>query len=443
MIVNKTQSYCCDCETLHEAHIVSHNKKIFFEIFCPRESASGKKSVLISSNAHIFLKIREKSQISFDDDPIAETAESGFSWFNILEITDDCNLSCPVCFADSGDGKGSHLSVDEILTMAEHLKKANRKALTLSGGEPTMHPGLFEIIKKTRKMNMDVTMITNALKLGEDKTLARQIKKSGLTYCYLQFDSFEKNVQQKIRGIDSIETKIRAIENASEANINFGTITTVIKDNLNETGDILKFASAFAPNLSVVVYLAAVEAGRFKLTPKDLVDREAIIEALIHSGTVRGLSSDHFWPFPIFAPLGLELHPDCAALLFLAVNNDTIVPLDNYLNIGRLYRFMRKAGGGVSRLRAFLLFAFYFTCSLRIKKIFPLYAMLLGMLFKKGKRSIMVVSIEQFMNETYQDQQRISHCMSRNITKNGEMIPPCIYNHPNPALRLRSGQNSI
>lgn len=433
MIINKTESFCCDCQTRHEALIVSENKEVFFVVRCPR----AEKSVRISTNVDVYLKIREKSHCTL----LPTNLRDQYAWLNIVEITNDCNLTCPVCYANAGDGRSDYLPMEEILDRARFLKTNKRRAVTLSGGEPTLHPQIFEIIRNIRNLRLDVTMVTNAVLLGEDRMITKKLKKSGLTYCYLQFDTFKKEVHTKIRGNDNIENKIKAIENANRARISFGILTTVIRDNLDETGEIIRFATGFAPSLAIVGYLAAVPAGRYQLSDTDLVDREEIIDSLLRSGVVEGLTVDNFWPFPKFVPLGLDIHPDCGVLLYLAVNKGKIEPLERYVNIGRLYRLMAKATRNHSLIVSFLLFNIYFLLSIRFKMVFSLVMMIIGLMTKKGRRSILIVSIEQYMNEIYQDQQRVDHCTACNVLTKGVTVPVCIFNHPDPRRHAYTRSN--
>ena len=63
----------------------------------------------------------------------------------LIEINEHCNLTCPVCFADSSPQKSKHLSVDTISRMLDALvaSEGEPDLVQLSGGEPTLHPEFF------------------------------------------------------------------------------------------------------------------------------------------------------------------------------------------------------------------------------------------------------------------------------------------------------------
>jgi uncharacterized radical SAM superfamily Fe-S cluster-containing enzyme len=60
----------------------------------------------------------------------------------LIDLTDDCNLACPTCFADS---KGSaYLTMDQVKASLDGFieQEGVGAVIQFSGGEPTMHPKL-------------------------------------------------------------------------------------------------------------------------------------------------------------------------------------------------------------------------------------------------------------------------------------------------------------
>jgi uncharacterized radical SAM superfamily Fe-S cluster-containing enzyme len=68
--------------------------------------------------------------------------------FAIIEINDGCNLTCPICFADSSPQRTRHLSLDTFNRMLDTLvaSEGEPDLLQISGGEPTLHSGFFAIL---------------------------------------------------------------------------------------------------------------------------------------------------------------------------------------------------------------------------------------------------------------------------------------------------------
>jgi len=436
MIINYTKSYCCKCNTLHNAKIEKIKNKIIFNVSCRGIS----KKIEISGDAGLFLSIRKKSSADLSDN----FKRKSISWDNQLELTDKCNMNCPICYTDSSPENTGFLKFDELKDLIKNLKKKKIKLIALSGGEPTLHPELFNYIKYIRKQKMIPKILTNGIAIGKAETFAPKLKESGVEYCYFQFDSFKDKIQKKLRGRNYIKVKLKALDNAKKANLQMGMVSVMIKDNLNEAGELLKLASRYIPNMAVLVFLSAAKsAGRFNLKKSDMTDRESVINALIKSGAVRGLAKENFRPYPRFTPMGFDLHPDCAALLFLAVVKNRIEPLENYIDIDRVYKLMNKTESEINFFKALILFTFYILRSLRYKKIFKIIKIVSGLLFMKGRHSVMVVSIEQFLNEIYHDQKRLDHCTAFHVLKDGSMLPLCIYNHPDERRHSKGRKKNI
>lgn len=79
-----------------------------------------------------------------------------------LEITSKCYQNCPWC-SSSSTPEGVHLGAWK----AKRLLKEYRKTCNIvrfSGGEPTLHPDLFILMKYAKKLNYKTVLLTNGLK---------------------------------------------------------------------------------------------------------------------------------------------------------------------------------------------------------------------------------------------------------------------------------------
>jgi uncharacterized radical SAM superfamily Fe-S cluster-containing enzyme len=85
----------------------------------------------------------------------------------LVDITDHCNLQCAVCLHDNN--KVGHLTVNEIVGHCRD--NADKGPFFLSGGEPTTHPGLLQIITEIQQFG-GVGVITNGVKLSDTHYLA-------------------------------------------------------------------------------------------------------------------------------------------------------------------------------------------------------------------------------------------------------------------------------
>lgn len=421
-VFHHTQSFCCTCQVAHAAHLRSEGGRVFFDVDCPVAPTS----VIISSSAEAFRSLRAKSAWPAPPLPSAR----GFRWANFIEITKDCNCTCAVCFSDSSPGAGGQLSLADVVAMAHRLRGQGGRAVTLSGGEPTLHPQLCEMVAEIRKLGMDVTVASNGLVLAREPELAWRLRQAGLTYLYVQLDTLNSETCQRLRGGDYVDAKLKAIAHAHMAGLRLGLTVTVTRDNLHDVGDVLRAAAQRAPRLGVVGFLCAAPAGRFTLPPESVVNREDIIASLQASGAVSGLTAQHFWPFPRFSPWALDLHPDCAALLFLAVTPGGLRPLDDYLKIDRLYRLMARSRARFGRVWGFLLVSLFFAMSIRPRRLLAIVRLVLGTWLGRGRWGLLAVTVEHFLGRHYQDQERLDRCTTCNVRRDGQRVPLCVFEHP-------------
>src|SRR4051794_25809742 len=90
----------------------------------------------------------------------------------LMDITENCNLECPTCFAASAPGIGRFAALPHIvrsLDTAIAREGGRVDVLMLSGGEPTVHPQVLEIIEAA--VERDVTRVilnTNGIRLTRD-----------------------------------------------------------------------------------------------------------------------------------------------------------------------------------------------------------------------------------------------------------------------------------
>lgn len=169
----------------------------------------------------------------------------------LLEITERCNLKCPVCFASSGRETADPPIGELMETLADLLTRGGPLNIQLSGGEPTVRDDLPEIIRRGKEMGHPFFQInTNGLRLANEPDYAQILADAGLDCVFLQFDGVSDDVYRKIRGRDLLSVKRTAIERCEEAGVGVVLVPTVCAGiNTHEIGAILDFA---VENISAV-----------------------------------------------------------------------------------------------------------------------------------------------------------------------------------------------
>ena len=107
----------------------------------------------------------------------------------VLPLTYRCNLSCNYCYSMSNGKEAFIIPQDRSFAKIAGFIKDFDGNITLIGGEPTLRPDLFDIIRfvKDTKPSCRVSLGTNGQKL-HDYSFVKQLKDAGLDFVFLSFN---------------------------------------------------------------------------------------------------------------------------------------------------------------------------------------------------------------------------------------------------------------
>lgn len=130
----------------------------------------------------------------------------------ILPITASCNLDCPICYTHNSNTW--HIDDDALDAVLRHLRAAapEKRILNLTGGEPTLHPRLVEVLERCRAEGIQrVTLSTHGLRLARDEALVMKLAELKVRVI-LSFDSFDEPTNEAMLGGGFGSAKLRALE---------------------------------------------------------------------------------------------------------------------------------------------------------------------------------------------------------------------------------------
>jgi uncharacterized radical SAM superfamily Fe-S cluster-containing enzyme len=245
----------------------------------------------------------------------------------IIEVTDDCNLRCPTCIAGSEPGAGNTKKLDVIQRMISAGESCLRKPdiLMISGGEPTIHPEIVEILQSACNSSIDhVMLITNGKRIAEENGFAEMLSLLPQKIeIYLQFDSLNVDVLRDIRGEDLSDMRKRAIVKLDELGLPV-TLVCVVKKGLNDDlcGEVIKYALQFN-NIRGVTFQPIKAAGRTdSLKGTDgLIDLANVRRAIINANV--GFQETDLVPHP--------MNPENICIGYLIRKGITTKPVTNKL----------------------------------------------------------------------------------------------------------------
>jgi uncharacterized radical SAM superfamily Fe-S cluster-containing enzyme len=252
-----TNSVCTTCYRKVEAKIVFQDDRVYMHKRCAHH---GLEKVLISTDIEYYKRSRNTLKpgqlpVTFNtpikygcpyDCGLCPDHEQ-HSCLTLVEITDACNLTCPVCYAESGPHRQTHRSLEEVEFMLDCvvLNEKEPDIVQISGGEPTIHPQFFEILNAARRRPIKHLMVnTNGIRIAQEPDFAKRLADYLPGFeLYLQFDSLEEAPLRELRGADLRRIRLQALENLNKYNISTTLVVTVKKgSNDQELGKIIDFA---------------------------------------------------------------------------------------------------------------------------------------------------------------------------------------------------------
>ncbi len=334
-----TQSLCPDCLDVVPAKIIVKGKRVYFRKHCPthgtREdfvcgdvawfdrgeySSPGKLPLVFGT--------QPKRGCPYDCGLCSEHEQH--TCIALLEITDNCNLTCPLCFAGSAPGRANvpaelcYAAIDRLVQV-----EGQPEVLQLSGGEPTIHPEFLQILKYACEQPIDVVMInTNGIRLAKDREFLEAVAEyRQRAEIYLQFDGFESEQHRQLRGKQLLETKLKAIEAIADVGLKCTLVCTLQSGvNADQVGPLIRFATSQS-HVTGVSFQPATYTGRYFL-PEHLEDRITFPD-VIHAAeaqTQGELRAADFMPLPC-------AHPNAHSLLYAYRDGQRLVPLGRFMDI--------------------------------------------------------------------------------------------------------------
>ncbi|MDQ7824689.1 MAG: radical SAM protein [Candidatus Eremiobacteraeota bacterium] len=146
------------------------------------------------------------------------------------ELTKRCNFQCLHCGTPAGAPRENELTLEESLKLIDDLAGLGCEVLTLSGGEPLMHPHWDKFAHRLREKGIDPYMITNGYYLEEniEKILATPLRRIGLS-----IDGTAEIHDHIRQHPGSYERALRGARRAKEKGIAVGVVTHVSRYNFD------------------------------------------------------------------------------------------------------------------------------------------------------------------------------------------------------------------
>jgi uncharacterized radical SAM superfamily Fe-S cluster-containing enzyme len=444
--IKATESWCPDCRKKIPAKLVERGGKVYLAKKCPVHGkteflASGSSRWYYDSTAYV--KPAQKP-LGYKMDYKGCPESCGFctqhkqhTCLPVIEILDRCDMDCPVCLKNF-DGGFEFTDEDFRGALGGVLETEERcQVINLSGGEPTLHPGLPDFLKYAgSKGVLQTTVSTNGLRLLADKKLRDTFRRTG-AIAALQFDGFSPKTWQFMRGQpDLLQKKLKLIELLEKEGVKFSLVGTIAKG-VND-GEVTKITDFFFSSKAASLMFqplcftgrAAALAEKHRITIPDIV-KLAERSSFCGKGDFNPLPCSHYSCFALAYYLKgqggkyISLKDFIGRELYLdLISNKTLPGLDAaaFASVKqKLYALWSAAdtsssnGAVLARIRTILR-------AMEREGFTPKAALQAGMGEMKA------VFIHSFMDAHNMDFERLQKCCNPYAKSDGRLVPMCAQN---------------
>ncbi len=474
MIIKKTKSLCPECLQIIDAEVYKDENVVKIRKECAEHGKFvntywGSNELYEKASKYIHKGNGiENPQISLDGECPSNCGlcheHESHTILGLIDVTNRCNLKCPVCFANAATSKYLYEpSYEEIRKMLQTLRNNEpvpAPAIQYAGGEPTVRKDIVDLIKLAKEEGFVHTQIaTNGIKLAKNPELAKELKEAGLNTVYLQFDGVTEEPYVKARGRNLLPTKLEAIENCRKAGLGIVLVPTLVKGvNDGQIGAIIKFAVDNIDIIRGINFQPVSFAGR---TPADEVEGRRVtipdFENLVEEQTESRIKVEDFYPASSVIPISefieaiegekqatFTCHPHCGAATYIFVEDDEIIPVTQFIDVDRFFNLLSKSTEDIKEGRITGKAKTVARATLALPKVIDRSKApksvdiknILTSVFKERSYTALggfhskslLIACMHFMDPWNFDQDRVKRCVIHYAVPDGRIIPFCSMN---------------
>ncbi|MEM0233358.1 MAG: radical SAM protein [Candidatus Nezhaarchaeales archaeon] len=462
--IKSTKSLCPECLQVIDALVYEENNCVYISKSCPQHGdyvdiywsdyelyRRSEKWNIVGSGVLNFQRKREKGCPY--DCGLCENHKT-CTVLGIIDVTNRCNLNCPICFAHAGAvGYLYEPSKDQIRHMLRNLRELKPippTALQYSGGEPTVRRDLPELVAMAKEEGFrHVEVNSNGILLAKDLGFYKSLLDAGMSTIYLQFDGLTDDIYIKTRGVPLLDVKMRVIENAKKLKHDSIVLVVTLVRGINDhqIGDIIRFAAKNCDvvrginvqPVSITGRINRAERERMRITIPDFMK-------LCEEQTNGAIKISDFrpvpWPVALARAVGLlkgkgypefTAHPHCGVATFFLVEGNDIVPVTRYADVDKLEEDFWEVYKLASSGKKFKAYLKLIRASGRVRG--KLRRCLLSVLIRGSysalgelMRRMVLLGCMHFMDPYNFDLERVERCCIHYALPDGTIRPFCSYN---------------
>jgi MoaA/NifB/PqqE/SkfB family radical SAM enzyme len=195
-----------------------------------------------------------------------------------------CNLSCAYC--NEYDSVSDPVPLPEMLRRIDHLARLGTSVITISGGEPLLHPDLDAILARIRHHGSMAGMITNGYLLTPERI--GRLNRAGLDHMQISIDNVVPDETSK-KSLKVLDKKLQMLAEHADFHVN---INSVVGGGIQHPEDALTIALR-ALELGFTSTIGIIHDGSGQLKPINEKEHAIFTQ-------VRSLAKRHYSRFNHF-----------------------------------------------------------------------------------------------------------------------------------------------
>lgn len=163
-----------------------------------------------------------------------------------FELTPFCNFNCVMCYVrltkEKADEQGKMLSADEWLEIARQARDMGTLYVTLTGGEPFLHPEFWKIYSELNKMGFLISIMSNGSMI--DEKAMEKFREYGMPFTVklTLYGASDETYLRVCNSPDGFTRISKAVDLLKEAGVPLKMTSTIVRENADDLQKIYAFA---------------------------------------------------------------------------------------------------------------------------------------------------------------------------------------------------------
>ncbi len=171
---------------------------------------------------------------------------AGLTRRGVLWLGMKCDVRCSFCYQENMPASHKRwVPVDDLKLALDKFRGFYQNGyVDFMGGEPTLHPDVYEVVAHASEIGCRPTIITHGMRLA-DPAVVERFRDAGIHDFLVSVHGIGDTLRAiHGRGRNNFERQVQGLENLRSAGVPFRFNVTVVRDNLSELEQIAALAAA-------------------------------------------------------------------------------------------------------------------------------------------------------------------------------------------------------